>query len=1052
MRIPIGEGAFDDTAAPRTTEAFLTDEFYRWELWGRGWQVWDVSVRLEPPFRPFLWHTVPTLPAGALRDDARRPTRVGAFFERLRRRLTGNGDTVPVLLPDDEEPLPETDETADDLVELLVTVPPDVRLTKDRAERFLLVLSSLAYPAAFEVVGREDAIEVALTCRLSDAPELRSALRAYFPEAAVREERDWLRGAWEGNAARPAVVVDFGLSREFMVPLKAAGSFDVDPLIAVAGALSDLRAGELGVFQVLFQATRHPWAPSIVRAVTDGEGDPFFVDAPEILAMAEEKVAHPLFAAVVRVAAQAPTADRAWEIARALGGSLAQFRNPVGNEFIPLTNDDYPDGVHAEGLLSRKTRRSGMLLSADELGSLVHLPSASVQAEGLSRAVQKTKAAPASGQRDGIVLGENVHRGKTVTIRLDPGLRTRHTYVIGASGTGKSTLLLNMLVQDIDRGEGVGLIDPHGDLVDAVLARIPEGRCQDVVLFDPSDADYPVGFNILEARSELERNLLASDLVVVFRRFSSTWGDQMTAVLGNAILAFLENDRGGTLLDLRRFLIEPEFRRSVLATVTDPEVTYYFQKEFSLLRGRPAAPLLTRLDAFLRPKLIRYMVGQRRSALDLRAVMDGRRIFLAKLAHGLVGEENSYLLGALLVAKFYELALARQAQAEGERTDFYLYIDEFHHFATPSLATLLSGARKYHLGLTLAHQELKQLAEREPALTSAVLTNPATRICFRVGTGDARALAPGFASFKPEDLENLGVGEAIGRFDRRDADFTLRTRLASPVDDAVAEQRREEILRCSRVAWARPRGEVEAELAATLGHGTQPVRDREPTTTEAVAAEPPRPPSPRVTPPASPASEALPSRAEDAPAPASAHVSSAPRATAVPPSGRGGREHKYLQHLVKRLAEDRGWRATVEAEALGGLGQVDVALERDGYRIAGEITVTTSDEHEVANIQKCLAAGYDEVVVVANQKKGLRSLERHAAEAFSAESVERVRFLSPEELVAYLDEKDATASRTQTVRGYKVRVNYKPVSAAEAKTRKDTISRVLAQGLRTVRH
>jgi hypothetical protein len=172
----------------------------------------------------------------------------------------------------------------------------------------------------------------------------------------------------------------------------------------------------------------------------------------------------------------------------------------------------------------------------------------------------------------------------------------------------------------------------------------------------------------------------------------------------------------------------------------------------------------------------------------------------------------------------------------------------------------------------------------------------------------------------------------------------------------------------------------------------------------------------------------------------------------APSLGRGGPEHKYLQHLVKRLAEDRGWRATIEADALGGVGQIDVALEREGHRIACEITVTTSGEHEIGNVQKCLAAGYDEVFVVANQKKALRSLQRLTAEMLTAESAARVKFVSPEELVSYLDEKDATdASRTRTVRGYKVKVNYKAVSAAAAAARKQAISRVLTTGLARVR-
>src|SRR5262249_6373010 len=213
--------------------------------------------------------------------------------------------------------------------------------------------------------------------------------------------------------------------------------------------------------------------------------------------------------------------------------------------------------------------------------------------------------------------------------------------------------------------------------------------------------------------SELERTLLASDLVSVFRRLSTSWGDQMTSVLGNAVLAFLESDRGGTLADLRRFLIEPDFRREFLTTVRDREIVYYWQKEFSFLAGRPQAPLLTRLDTFLRPKTIRYIVAQKDSRLDLRRAMDEGGVVLARLSQGAIGEENAYLLGTLLVSKLQQLAMSRQEQRESERRNFYLYIDEFQNFITPSMASILSGARKYRLGLILAHQDLRQLSSED---------------------------------------------------------------------------------------------------------------------------------------------------------------------------------------------------------------------------------------------------------------------------------------------------------------------------------------------------
>lgn len=810
---------------PLTREALLTRRFYDWEMRGRGWRIWDQPVDLEPPFRPFWFHALPG-DAALAPDDGRRPTAWSAFAERVSSYLLGRRRTArPPSPPIDEgeEPVPEPFVDDAPVVELAITLPAEEVVKRDAMERFLLALRYAKTPFAFEVVGTPAVIRVQFACRAGAAPRLRDQLRAHFPAAAVREGSAWLASLWEPGADDVArVLVDFGLSREFMLPLTVARSFEVDPLIAVTGAMSDLDEGEVAILQVLFQEAAAPWAESALRAVGDDEGGTFFADAPHVTALAREKMRKPLFAAVVRVAARSTTGSLAWDVARAVGGALAPATNPEGNALIPLENDDYPEDAHAEDVALRRSRRSGMLLNAEELTSFVHPPSASVQTERLERAAKKTRAAPAAALGHPLVLGTNTHNARTLTVTVSASQRLRHTYVIGASGTGKSTLLLNMIEQDVRQGAGLAVLDPHGDLIDQILGHVPEERFEDVVLLDASDEEYPVGFNILTARSDVEKNLLASDLVAVFRRLSTTWGDQMTSVLGNAILAFLESPKGGTLADLRRFLVEPEFRDRFLQTVQDPEIVYYWRREFPLLTGRPQAPLLTRLDTFLRPRLIRYMVNQRRDKLDFRRMMDERKIFLAKLAQGAIGEENAYLLGTLLVTKFHQMALGRQNAPEAERTPFFLYIDEFHNFITPSVAAILSGARKFGLGLVLSHQELRQVFNHNADVAGAVIANPYTRVCFRLGDDDAKRLQAGFASFDAQDLQSLGVGEAIVRMERAEHDFTLQTAPLPTVDPATVQARRERIVALSRERYARKREDVERELDAARGGDTPP--------------------------------------------------------------------------------------------------------------------------------------------------------------------------------------------------------------------------------------
>lgn len=818
---------------PLTREQLLTRQFYDWELRGRGWRVWDAPVELEPPFRPFWFHSVSPSP---VEDDARRETVFSDLKEGVKERLNtffrgpapAKANGTPWEPEGSSEPLPEPfiDESA--IAETAVALPPDEAVSRDAAEQFLLSLHYAHAPFSFELVGSANSIQVLFTCRAGDAPRLRQQLRSYFPECGIRSHHGFPASLWHRESDNESVIVDFGLSHEFVLPLRAYRSFDIDPLVAVAGALGELADDEVAVFQILFQEATAPWAESVLRAVTDNEGGAFFPDAPDMVARAREKVSRPLYAAVLRVAAQSPTPGRAWEIVRALGGALAQFSIPTGNALVPLENEGYPDDLHAEDLLLRQSHRSGMILNVDELVSLVHLPSVSVRAERLQREAKKTKAAPALAVGHPLVLGENSHIGKTVAVSLGTQQRLRHMYVIGASGTGKSTLLLNMVVQDLHHGEGFAVLDPHGDLIDWILGHIPEERFDDVVLIDPSDEDYPVGFNILSAHSEVEKILLASDLVSVFRRLSTTWGDQMTSVLGNAILAFLESTKGGTLADLRRFLVEPDYREPFLKTVKDPDIVYYWQREFPLLTGRPQAPLLTRLDTFLRPRLIRNMVVQKQDKLDFRFMMDSRKIVLAKLAQGSIGEENAYLLGTLIVAKLHQMALGRQNVPESERQPFYVYIDEFHNFITPSIAAILSGARKFGMGLVLSHQELSQIFHHSPDVASAVITNPATRVCFRLGDDDAKKLQAGFSAFDARDLQSLGVGEAIARIERSEYDFTLQTLPLPKVDPVTAHERRERVVAISRERYARKREDVEREIASNRPAGPPPQPGRYP--------------------------------------------------------------------------------------------------------------------------------------------------------------------------------------------------------------------------------
>ena len=1015
----------------------LTRQFYRWEECGRGWQVFPHPVSPEPPFRPFEGYAPPPVPTS---DDGREHT----FFSSL---VDGIGSyfrpkSEAAVFEDVVEP--EAEEWyRGELAEIQVILPADAKITSESFARWLANLADFPEPITFEVLGTTEKIVIQFAIHPTSTEMLRRQLQGYFPDAVILVAADGLSQAWQSEDEAETAVVEFGLAREFMLPLADSPG---DLLIGITAALAELQVDELGLFQVTFQPVQHPWAQSIPQAVTDHNGKPIFVNRPELASSSLRKISQPLYAAVVRLAAQSPEFDRAWEIVREMAVSLGALSQPGGNELIPLRNDDYPFVDHVQDVARRQCRRTGMLLNREELLSLVHLPSMAVKSPKLLRDKGNSKAAPPSVRQGGILLGHNIHGGQTNEVRLSADDRVRHVHILGASGTGKSTLLFNLIRQDIENGEGLAVLDPHGDLIEQILGVIPQHRIEDVVLLDPSDADYAVGFNMLSAHSELEKTLLASDLASVFKRLSSSWGDQMHSVLNNAILAFLESSQGGTLADLRRFLIDTSFREKFLRTVSDPEVSYYWRKSFPQLGGNKSlGPLMTRLETFLGPKPIRYMVSQKENRLDFGDIMDSGKIFLAKISRGQIGKENSYLLGSLLMGKFQEQAMSRQAQGVSDRRPFWLYVDEFPHFISPSIAEILTGARKYNLGLILAHQELRQL-QQDSDVAGAVLSNAGTRIVFRVGDADAKALAEGFSSFDADTLRKLGTGEAICRIGRSDHDFNLRVLLEETPDSLRTATNREQVIISSRAKYARACLDVQAALRQQFESPDEPE-----------AAVVPLPVPAELPPQEAPPSPPIPTVFVTEPPPVLLDVPRNEPKSIPPPAdlGRGGAQHQSIQKRLKTAAEDLGFRATIEKPILDGRGSVDLALEKEGLAIACEITITTTTDHEFGNVKKCVQAGFSWVAVVSPRDERLQQIEEAVKAGLLPDEAARVGYFLPDSFIVWLRELASTvpspepsAPTERKTRGYKVRRKVAQLSEEERKSKEDIALENIAKSMR----
>ncbi len=349
------------------------------------------------------------------------------------------------------------------------------------------------------------------------------------------------------------------------------------------------------------------------------------------------------------------------------------------------------------------------------------------------------------------------YRGAMKPFGIKTDDRRRHMYVIGKTGMGKSTMLENMVIQDIRAGRGLAVVDPHGDLVEKVVKYIPSYRVNEVVYFNPADVDYPIAFNILEAIDPTHRHLIASGLIAVFKKiWVDSWGPRLEYILRNTILALIEYP-GSTLLGVTRMLVDKDYRDKVMAHISDPIVKAFWRDEFSAFnnqfRTEAISPIQNKIGQFLSSSIIRNIVGQSKSTIDMREIMDSGKILLLNLAKGRIGEDNAALLGAMMITKLQLAAMSRIDIPETERRDFFLYVDEFQNFATESFANILSEARKYRLDLIIAHQYIEQLDEK---VRAAVFGNVGTIITFRVGAADSEFLAKEYEPvFTETDLVNL---------------------------------------------------------------------------------------------------------------------------------------------------------------------------------------------------------------------------------------------------------------------------------------------------------
>ncbi len=421
--------------------------------------------------------------------------------------------------------------------------------------------------------------------------------------------------------------------------------------------------------------------------------------------------------------------------------------------------------------------------------------------------------------KDVTYLGLTTFRDRNQLFGIKRKDRRQHVYILGKSGTGKSALMFNMIIQNIQNGEGVCVVDPHGELVEGVLSAIPPHRMKDVVYFNPADADYHIGFNVLELIDPQYKHLVASGLMGIFTKiWANAWSARMEYILNNCILALLDTP-GTTLLGIPRLLVDKDYRQKIISNLKDPVIKSFWVHEYEAwqdkFRNEAIAPIQNKVGQFLSTSIIRNVVGQSKSTINIFDIMNDSKIFLVNVSKGRIGEDNSGLLGGMIITKIQLAAMERVRIPEDHRKDFYLYVDEFQNFVTDAFAGILSEARKYRLNLTVAHQYTAQLVvDKSSAVRDAVFGNVGTMIVFRVGSDDADFLEKEFdPEFTPQDIVNLPNYKIYLKLmidGVTSRPFSAKT--LPPMIKSGDKKVEEEVIKSSRDLYCRPKGIVEQEI------------------------------------------------------------------------------------------------------------------------------------------------------------------------------------------------------------------------------------------------
>ncbi len=670
---------------------------------------------------------------------------------------------------------------------------------------------------SFELVSVNSGIHFFVSGPQESMVFLEGQLSAHYPKMVLAPVPDYV--AHFLSLPHAAAHLVFG--NAFYYPLKTHKDVrDLDMLASALGQLAKLPKGEAVAVQLRVAPAGSKWQQIAGRVIAAGVPD---VSSPTGRSKAhpharliESKISQVGFSVALRIMAVAENEERAKAIIQNLAGSYGVFTLGEGNSLHVSEPAFWQKKKLDAAFLARSAEGApkNQIFGAAELASLWHPPGLSLSMiKNISWGSYITSDAPENlpvateneEEKKRInFFARTEFRNGTATFGIKKDDRRKHLYVVGKTGTGKSTMIANMAINDMRNGEGVAVVDPHGDLCDILLDYIPSNRINDVAYLDPSDIEHPFHLNPLEVKNEAFRELVASGIVSIFYKlYSYSWGPRLEYILRNTILTLLHVPQS-TLLQVPELLTNERYRAGVVEKIPDQVLKNYWLNEFSKmtpqLRSEATSPILNKVGQFLSSQTIRNIVGSPTSTVDLETMMNDGKIVLVNLSQGKLGEDNSALLGAMIITKIQLAAMNRVYQAEGDRRDFYLYVDEFQNFATNSFIKILSEARKYRLCLSLANQYVGQIEED---VQKAIFGNAGSIVSFGVGAADARALSREFGEkYEEGELVSLGNYQIILKLaiDNNTSRPFSGTTLPLP---RSKNQNREKVIRSSRERYGK---------------------------------------------------------------------------------------------------------------------------------------------------------------------------------------------------------------------------------------------------------